>query len=154
MTMPLTESDKTTFTKYPPLPSKCVICLRGSDGELLFVDFQMSVDIYGAVVICTDCIIPIAHGLGFVEHDVYDDAATRVEKLLVENRKLTDENAKLNATFDSILNLRPNADLSSLPVNESTDSDSKDDDSGVALDSDESGDDDSESNESATGRRS
>lgn len=112
----LTESDKVVLTKYPIAPSKCVVCLRSANGELNFIDFQMSLDIYGSVNICTECIAPVAQLLGYVEKNLLNDADKQISNLVEMNRELAENNAKLNATLDSLLNLRPGivpGDLSS-----------------------------------------
>ena len=123
--MPLTESDKVVLTKYPIAPSKCVVCLRSSNGELNFIDFQMSLDIYGSVNICVDCMAPIAQLLGFVEKNFLDDADEQIRNLVESNRKLIAENERLNATIDSLVNLRPDLKQRYLPADEGSDQDSK-----------------------------
>lgn len=100
-------SDKITITQYPPLPSLCCICNFSSDGKRRFLDFQMSLDVYGAVTICEFCIIPVAHLFDFVSKD-----SLEVTKLYLEASNQTivglkKENEQLNTTLDSIFNLRP-----------------------------------------------
>jgi hypothetical protein len=124
--MPLTESDKVVLTKYPIAPSKCVVCLRSSNGELNFIDFQMSLDIYGSVNICTDCMATVAKGLlGFVEPKDIDALSGQVTNLVEMNRELKTENDKLRSTLDSLFDLRPDLKQRDLPVDEGTDSGSK-----------------------------
>lgn len=126
--MSLTQSDKTTLTKYPPLPSKCVICLRDSNGELDFIDFQMSVDIYGAVVICAECFYPVAELLGFVHEKDLEAINEQVAHLIEINRELNENNGKLNATLDSLVSLRPDLVSSNLSTDEGSGEDDGDDD--------------------------
>jgi len=124
--MPLTESDKVVLTKYPIAPSKCVVCLRSSNGELNFIDFQMSLDIYGSVNICTDCMATVAKGLmGFVEPKDIDALSSQVTNLVEMNRELKKENEQYRTTLDSLFNLRPDIKQRDLPADESTGSASK-----------------------------
>lgn len=100
-------SDKITITLTPPLPSLCCICNFSADGKRKFLDFQMSLDIYGAVTICEFCVIPVAHLFGFVTKD-----SLEVTKLYLEAANQTlvglkKENEQLNTTLDSIFSLRP-----------------------------------------------
>jgi hypothetical protein len=120
--MSLTESDKVVLTKYPIAPSKCVVCLRSSNGELNFIDFQMSLDIYGSVNICVDCLAPVAQLLGFVNGKLLEEANQQIANLVEMNRELTENNARLNTTMDSILALRPNVVDRDLPSDEESDS--------------------------------
>lgn len=151
--MPLTESDKAVLTKYPIAPSKCVVCLRSSNGELNFIDFQMSLDIYGSVNICVDCMAPIAQLLGFVEKNFLDDADEQIRNLVESNRKLIAENERLNATLDSILNLRPDVKQRDLPANEGSIKDYADDDHQLTLDVTVEGTDDRKSSKPNASRR-
>ena len=151
--MPLTESDKAVLTKYPIAPSKCVVCLRSSNGELNFIDFQMSLDIYGSVNICVDCMAPIAQLLGFVEKNFLDDADEQIRNLVESNRKLIAENERLNATIDSLVNLRPDLKQRYLSADESPSESSESDDQQPTLDIELSGDDNRKSSKpNASGR--
>lgn len=49
-------SGRVSIITEPPLPATCVICVRSADGAVKFIDFNFSLDYYGAVVICEDCI--------------------------------------------------------------------------------------------------
>lgn len=105
--MALTESDKVVLTKYPIAPSKCVVCLRSANGELNFIDFEMSLDIYGSVNICVECLAPVAQLLGYVEKNLLKEVELQNTSLVEINRELAENNAKLNATIDSLISLRP-----------------------------------------------
>jgi regulator of replication initiation timing len=103
----LTESDKVTVTKYPPLPSKCRVCLRDSNGQVEFVDFQLSFDYEGAVNICIDCMRNIAQVLGFIDQSEGDSLKAQVQSLVEINRELAENNDRLNTSLDLLLSLRP-----------------------------------------------
>lgn len=123
--MSLTESDKVVLTKYPIAPSKCVVCLRSSNGQLDFIDFQMSLDIYGSVNICVDCLRSVAPLIGLVAGELLAGADDQIRNLVESNRELYENNAKLNATIDSLLSVRPNLKQRDLPADEESDQDSK-----------------------------
>ena len=105
--MPLTESDKVTITQYPPLPSKCCICHRGSNGSIRFLDFQMSLDIYGAVTICEECVAPVAQLFGYVRGDSLEASEESLMRVQMELESVQAENDRLNSVMDSLLSLRP-----------------------------------------------
>lgn len=151
--MPLTESDKVVLTKYPIAPSKCVVCLRSSNGELNFIDFQMSLDIYGSVNICVDCLAPISQMLGFVEKGLLNDADEQIRNLVESNRKLVAENEQLHAIIASLSVVRPDLELRHLPVDEGSDQDSKQLKLDLELDVTDAGTDDRKSSKpNASGR--
>lgn len=100
-------SDKITITLQPPLPSLCCICNFSADGKRRFLDFQMSIDIYGAVVICEECIAPVATLFGFVPIDRLETAETYLAAASINLQGYRKQNEQLNLTLDSIFNLRP-----------------------------------------------
>lgn len=124
--MTLSQSDKVVLTKYPIAPSVCVVCLRSSNGELEFIDFQMSLDIYGSVNICVDCVATVAKGLlGWVGPQDIDALTQQVSNLVEMNRELKKENEQYRTTLDSLFNLRPDIKQRNLSTDESTSSDFK-----------------------------
>lgn len=106
--MPLTTSDKITLTKYPPLPSKCASCFRGSDGTLEFVDFQISFDYEGAVVICTECWATAAELIKYVSVDEIAPLMMEIDHLRGELEKVSNERDSVQHAMDSLLAVRPN----------------------------------------------
>ncbi len=137
MTDTLSNSDKVVLTKYPSLPSTCVICLRSSDGVLEFIDFQMSLDIYGSVNICVECVALVAKGLlGFVEPSGIDALTQQIANLVEINRELKKENDLHNATLDALLKLRPNLNNDSVDSPKSKDEDVRTNDSDLKLEFD------------------
>ena len=111
--MTTTQSDKAVLTKYPIAPSKCVVCLRSSDGQLEFIDFQMNLDIYGSVNICVDCMKNV---MDLIDSEHLRDVEQQNINLVEMNRELVAKNEQLNATLDSLINLRPGLKPSNLPV--------------------------------------
>lgn len=105
--MPLSESDKVTITQYPPLPSKCCICHRGSNGSIRFLDFQMSLDVYGAVTICEECVAPVAQLFGYIRGDSFEASEESLMRVQMELERVQADNERLNSVMDSLLSLRP-----------------------------------------------
>lgn len=114
----LSQSDKIVLTKYPALPSKCAVCHHGSDGVLEFVDFQLSFDYEGVVVICVNCMVNVAQVLDLVPRKELSEQAQQIENLVTRCRELTLENDRLNASIDSILGIRPDLNERRMAANE------------------------------------
>jgi hypothetical protein len=148
----LSQSDKITLTKYPPLPSVCAICKFSANGEVEFLDFEMSLDIYGAVVICERCIAPVAQLFGYVTSVELNNANSIIVSQQEELIEVREANARLNSTLDSILSLRPNVQSSDLSTPEVTDIIVTEDGISVELHTGAEGINDRESIESATER--
>jgi hypothetical protein len=107
--MTLSESDRITITRYPPLPSSCAICNFSADGSRGFLDFQVSLDYYGAVVICEECVAPVAQLFGYVSQERYEASENSLMRVGIELERLQAENGKLNLVVDSLLAVRPDA---------------------------------------------
>ncbi len=150
--MPLTESDRITITRQPPLPSRCCICNFSADGTRRFLDFEMSLDIYGAVVICEACVAPVAQLFGYVLSTELNSANVVIDILENKIAELQDNNERLNATLDSILHLRPDLGSSGISSAEVSDSVTVSDDFEFGIELDSEGSDDREVDESATER--
>jgi hypothetical protein len=150
--MSLTESDKVVLTKYPIAPSKCVVCLRSSNGQLNFIDFQMSLDIYGSVNICVDCVRSVAPLVGLVAGELLEGADEQIRNLVESNRKLIADNERLNSTLDSLVGLRPNLIERDLPVDEGSSESVESDDSQLELELAVEGNDNRKSAKSNAGR--
>lgn len=131
--MSLTESDKVVLTKYPIAPSKCVVCLRSANGDLNFIDFQMSLDIYGSVNICVDCVRSVAPLVGLVDATAINEANDQIRNLVETNRELYENNERLNSTIDSLVGIRPNLIERDLSAHAESIKDNADDDHQLTL---------------------
>lgn len=78
----------------PALPGKCAVCGYSASGEnepsdrRQYIDFGMDLDFYGAVVICTVCMIEVAEGLGYILPERADEIITESERVKAENARL------------------------------------------------------------------
>lgn len=96
---------KIQLVEQPALPAKCVCCnnqWKGSPDHM--VDFQASVDEYGALLFCTSCAGELAN---LVLTDEVNSLNDQIRSLTLINRELQENNDRLNATLDSILSVRP-----------------------------------------------
>src|SRR5690348_6919205 len=75
-------SDKLKVYKSPPMqPACCWLCNATPDMRRDFLDIGMQQEFYGAVYICSDCIVPIAHALRYVTLDEYEGLQMESERL-------------------------------------------------------------------------
>lgn len=125
-------SDRMQFTKFPPaLPGSCVICNTVSNGSKNFLDPSWSLDYYGALYFCTDCLTPMSHAIGFVEVSRLLDAEREAEELTFALRAAEDEREHYRSIINSLRSVRPDLvsnDFKSRQDQESDDSGSKGDD--------------------------
>lgn len=85
--------DRVTIMNYPvALPGKCTICgYGGGDGRRRFIDFGLSLDFFGAVNFCTDCMAEISRKIGFIPKEEFD--------------MLRLENSELRSIIDDLRNV-------------------------------------------------
>ena len=139
-------SDRMQFHKYPPaLPGKCIICQKTSNGAVSFLDINWSIDDYGAVYFCTDCLTPLAHAIGFVETKSLMDAEREAAELAYALREVEDERDHYRSIVNSLRAVRPDLAGDDFKPGQNK----KSDDSGLETDSKDSGDDNRNTSESA-----
>ncbi len=118
--MEIRTSSKYTLTTTPALPATCAGCRRSANGIIQFVDFNLSLDYFGAVVFCEDCAKEILGVFDYVP-------VAKLEVLNEKNHQLREalaiERANVNqlkSAVDAIVSIRP--DISgALSSNEGTD---------------------------------
>lgn len=102
---------KVAKTTNPALPATCVMCNKSANGVTEFADFNASLDYYGAIVFCEDCIRECLMLFDCVPQERHD----RVLRVLAETRtKLEETLAKLKKYEDVVVNLdvvRPDLQL-------------------------------------------
>jgi hypothetical protein len=87
----------------PALPAECVICKRSANGKVQFVDFNASLDYYGAIVICEDCIKETLRLMGFSDRGVNERL---IESLGRQQKINTELLAKLDKYESVVVNLQ------------------------------------------------
>lgn len=89
-------------TKETALPHTCIACGRSADGKTDFIDFGVSIDYLGAVLLCSYCSKQIARTMGYIhpgERDLSVADKKVAEKELAEARKKIDELTSALATL-------------------------------------------------------
>lgn len=107
----------------PPLPATCVVCRRSANGAVKFIDFNLQLDYYGAVVFCEDCIKESLHVLDFIPTEKLQEVIEALTRTVEELEVVKDERDKYKSALDGLSFIRP--DLNPLVVddgNESEDS--------------------------------
>ena len=74
-------SGKMFLTKTPALPSKCAVCYTDAKGIKDFIDFGSSLDYYGAILICSDCIVNAAELVDMVPVARDLERENRIQKM-------------------------------------------------------------------------
>ena len=77
-------SGKFQLITETPLPNKCIACGKEGTGSNQFVDFGVSLDYVGAILICYNCCTEMAELVDYVPCDEADEANVRVMELLNE----------------------------------------------------------------------
>lgn len=91
---------------YPyAAPSKCVICGSGPEANRKFIDFKQSLEFYGAVYYCTDCMGEVAQQVGYVPVKDLIDLQDAVRAIC---EVYTSELAELKGYRDVFAKLRDN----------------------------------------------
>lgn len=98
---------KIKVVKHPALPATCAVCYRSADGVVDFLDWQLSLDYYGAVLVCEDCAREMLVVLGFAPVAEVTSRNEQIENLTIRNRELVEENERVRAALNSILAVRP-----------------------------------------------
>lgn len=96
-----------SITHSPALPAKCISC--NNDHAILnvpFVDFEMSMDYYGALTICKWCAFEAARLLDYRVEDI-SLRDTAVAELQSKVETLQAELEKYRGVVDSLNSVRP-----------------------------------------------
>lgn len=77
-------TSKITKTTEPALPSSCSVCSVAAKGYNAFYDFGVSIDWYGAILICEDCAQNLAELLDLTKITRLETAVAEGEALIAE----------------------------------------------------------------------
>jgi hypothetical protein len=113
------------LTLNPAGPSKCLICNRDANGETSFIDFDYSLDYYGAVNICEGC---IQECLDVVNHEKVANLKLEITSKEDELRQTNEQLERYRVIMDGISLIRSDLDPANLassdePENEQPDVD-------------------------------
>lgn len=74
------------------LPAVCFKCNTGQESRDWFIDFNFNMEMFGAVIICNECVVAMAHAAGMI-------TATEATKLTNENSRLKELTEELKTTI-------------------------------------------------------
>lgn len=89
------------------LPAKCAVCHAPADGIKQFVDFQLQIDMYGAVNFCVECLVPVAEACGFIPTKEFSDLAEVLQIALDRGIELEKDRDNLRELLDGLLAYSP-----------------------------------------------
>lgn len=110
------------------LPGCCFKCRTGSSSRDFFIDFDFSMDDFGAIYICNECLAEMAHTAGFVTPVEAQALKDRAKKIQEENEALVVRIFGLEQAIDGLRIAGSGAGIDSEP----------DDDDSVLTESEES----------------
>jgi hypothetical protein len=127
-------SGRVKLVTEPALPATCAICVRSADGTIKFVDFNVSLDYYGAVVICEDCIKECMGLFDYIPKERLEIAKNLGHETLEQLEVAHNELDRYRSVIDTLGIVRPDLDITILadgsksktsdePVSESEQSD-------------------------------
>lgn len=98
-------------------PHRCATCgAFSSEGGRRYITFDLWVEFYGTVYICTFCFLGAASEVGCVPEAKYNEAMTQRDEYKSVVDSLIKENRSLRDAMDSLRNLdRPDPDSYSYP---------------------------------------
>lgn len=76
-------------------PGVCILCGSASDENRKFIDFGKQLDWYGAVYLCTLCMLDVAEAIGYISKLHFDS-------LNLAHKKLQAEYAQLEAKYKTV----------------------------------------------------
>lgn len=83
-------------------PAHCAICFNPGNDERKFIDFDFSLEFYGAVIFCSDCIQTVMNGLGWISPIQWKEVQESLTEALEFFQKASAENVKLRAALDTL----------------------------------------------------
>lgn len=96
---------KIQYVSQPALPAKCICCGKDWKGKGEYmIDFQISLDDYGAVLFCEACAKELA---SLVSIEAVESRNEQIKNLQVRIQEVQEENVRLNAALDSLISVRP-----------------------------------------------
>lgn len=84
------------------LPGACFKCRCGSENRDWFIDLGFSMDDYGAVIICNECVIEMAYAAGMITSAHADQLNQKLSALTTENEELKIRNEGLEQAVDGL----------------------------------------------------
>lgn len=92
---------KYSVTYAPPLPAKCAGCGADALGHNRFIDLTLSLDFYGAVLLCESCAKEMVGLIDFCPVAERDDALHDLQSAQEKIEELVEEIGTLNGVISS-----------------------------------------------------
>jgi hypothetical protein len=110
-------------------PHRCAVCgfagglqSNGEKDRRVFIDFNFTIDYYGQVVFCSDCIVVIANAIGYLSAQQAEQLREHIAFQTDQLISLKDENVHLRNAIASLTNSSHDAmvreSLASIPNDE------------------------------------
>jgi hypothetical protein len=128
-------SGRVKLVTEPALPATCAVCVRSANGAIKFVDFNASLDYYGAIVICEDCIKECMSLLDTIPKQDLLDLSEMYDRLQKELEVAQSELDRYKSFVDALNLVRP--DVNSSDVADGNESEVTDETSGNSESADE-----------------
>lgn len=137
--MPISAQSRLKVLNNPELaPGICFLNGCVGDGERKFIDFGKNIEWYGAVYICTQCIVEVVEAADFVPVATFDKLHDAYRSLEIEHRQLQNRYAPFEEAINNVVesrNSNPHLAFDSLraSVSESKSSEDESHDNGKSV---------------------
>lgn len=119
-------NDRVAIVTEPALPASCCACGTLSDGTKKFADTGTSIDYFGAVLLCENCIVEISRKF----ETPVAEAEGRIQELVENLEEVTNELDHYKFVFSSLSIIRPDLGLPEPVSSKGDESGSEKDESG------------------------
>lgn len=107
--MPLSAQSRLKVLANPELaPGVCFLNGCVGDGKRKFIDFGRNIEWYGAVYICTECIVEVVEAADYIPVAAYDVLHGEHRKLKVELAQLKTKYAPFEEAIKNVVDSPPN----------------------------------------------
>lgn len=103
-------SGRIVVVTEPALPATCVVCARSANGAIKFIDFNVSLDWYGSVVICEDCCKEALGVLDYTPNINFTNKVQELEETRAQLEVALSELVKYKSALDGLSFIRPDLD--------------------------------------------
>lgn len=116
--MPISAQSRLKVLNNPELaPGVCFLNGCVGDGERKFIDFGKNIEWYGAIYICTQCIVEVVEAADFVPVATFDKLHDAYRSLEIEHRQLQNRYAPFEEAINNVVESRrsnPHSDFDNM----------------------------------------
>jgi len=84
-------------------PGTCFVCGSAGDDKRKFIDFGKQIEWYGAVYVCTECIVEVAEASEYIPVASFDSLHTELRELQVKYDQLAAKYAPFEEAIKNVL---------------------------------------------------